>query len=138
MNRSHLPNLLLSLAAACALAACDSAAPAHEPGTLVVSLDAVPGGADRALKLSITGPAQAGAVTSAMPQYTVYSRAAAGTTTAAVFGVITPGDLLRISVPDVTQARQYAATVEEAADSANVARAAPAGFTVRVRAEGKK
>lgn len=138
MNRSHLSNLLLCLAVAFAPAACDSAAPAHEPGTVVVSLDAVPGAADRALKLSITGPADGGAVTAAQPQYTVYSRTAAGTTTAAVFGVIATGDLLRISVPDVSQARQYTATVQEAADMANVARSAPAGFTVRVRAEGKQ
>jgi hypothetical protein len=82
--------------------------------------------------VAITGPGAVGAVQAAVPGTVVRSRTQGTTTTVAVFGAPAAGPLLRISVPDVRLAQQYAATVTEAADTQNAPRASLAGYALTV------
>ena len=125
-----LPRAALLLAAAL-LAACDAGEPAKPlHGDLTVSL-ATPN-TDAAMVIVITGPAAAGAVQPASPGIVVRAHPAGTTTTVAAFGTLDAGPLLRISVPDVRQAKQYAAVVREAADAQNAPRASLAGYALSV------
>ena len=125
-----LPRAILVLAAAL-LAACDAGEPAKPlPGDLTVTL-ATPN-ADGALLVAVTGPGAVGAVQAAAPGAVVRTRTQGTTTTVAVFGTLAAGPLLRLSVPDVRQAKAYTATVREAADAQNAPRASLAGYALTV------
>jgi len=121
------------LLAAVLLPACgggDAGEPATpQPGDLTVTL-ATPN-TDGALLVFITGPGVA-AVQPAAPGVVVRSRTQGTATTVAVFGTLGAGPLLRVSVPDVRQAKQYAAVVREAADLQNAPRATLAGYALEV------
>lgn len=118
------------------LSACDANGPDKPvPGDLVVSLD-TPGGADRALLLTVTGPAAPTAVVGAAPAYVVHARTQGTTTRVAVFGALADGALLRVTVPDVRQADRYTATLVESADAANVPRAGVAGYALTIARAG--
>ena len=111
---------------------CDAGEPATpQPGELVVSL-ATPGPADGAMLVTITGPDAVSLVQPAVADGVVRARIQGTTTTVAVFGTLMDGPLLRISVPDVRQAKRYTATVREAADSSNQLRASLAGYALTV------
>ena len=119
------------LLAAALLAACDAGEPAKPlPGDLTVSL-ATPN-TDAAMVIAITGPGAVGAVQPASPGIGVRAHMTGATTTVAAFGTLDAGPLLRISVPDVRQAQQYAAVVREAADGQNALRASLAGYALSV------
>ena len=119
------------LLAAALLPACDAGEPAKpQPGDLTVTL-ATPN-TDGAMVVSITGPGVVGAVQAAAPGAVVRSRTQGTTTTVAVFGTLGAGPLLRVSVPDLRQAKQYAAVVREAADAQNAPRATLAGYALTV------
>jgi hypothetical protein len=119
------------LLAAALLPACVADEPATpQPGDLTVTL-ATPN-TDGAMVVSITGPGVVGAVQAASPGAVVRSRTAGTTTTVAVFGALGAGPLLRVSVPDVRQAKQYAAVVREAADAQNAPRASLSGYALTV------
>jgi hypothetical protein len=133
MNR--ISRACLGLAAAL-LAACGggdgtgSAAPG--PGVLTVSLDD-PNAGDRAVVLTLNGPGEITGVQAANASHVVYTRTQGTTTRVAVFGVIGDGALLTLSVPDASRAGSYAATVVEAADASNAARASVSGYTATVK-----
>lgn len=125
------------LLAAALLPACgggDAGAPATpQPGDLTVTL-ATPN-TDAAMVISITGPGVVGAVQAVSPEAVVRTRTQGTTTTVALFaahGTLGAGPLLRLSVPDVRQAKQYAALVREAADLQNAQRASLAGYALEV------
>lgn len=121
--------LLLS---AVLLGACDAGEPAAPlPGDLILTL-ATPNAADGAMVVSITGPDAVSAVQAAAPGVVVRARTQGATTTVALFGALADGPLVRITVPDVRQARRYSATVREAADPQNAARASLAGYALTV------
>ena len=123
---------VLLLAAAAFLSACDAGEPATPlPGELTVSL-ATPSPADGALLVTVTGPDAASAVRAASPGSVVRTRTQGTTTTVAVFGTVAAGPLLRLSVPDVRQAKRYTATVTEAADLGNAVRPSLAGYALTV------
>jgi hypothetical protein len=128
-----LPRAALLLAAAL-LPACAGGEPAApQPGDLTVTL-ATPN-ADAALVVSITGPGVVSAVQAASPGAVVRARTQGTTTTVALFGAhdaLGAGPLLRVSVPDVRQAKAYAAVVREAADLQNAPRASLAGYALTV------
>jgi hypothetical protein len=113
------------------VAGCDDGPSGPVPGELVVRLE-TPNATDRAVMLSITGPAAPSAVVAARAGDVVYSEAAGTTVKAAVFGRLASGDLLRLSVADVKQSRSYAVTVVEAADSTNALRASLSGYRATV------
>ncbi|HEX8691468.1 MAG TPA: hypothetical protein VF746_03440 [Longimicrobium sp.] len=120
------------LAAAALLAACggDGGTPTPVPGELVLRLE-TPFTDDRAMVVSLSGPGAIASVAPARAGTSVYSTAPGGTTRrVAVFGAITGGDLLRLSVPDVNRARAYTATVVEAAGLSNQPRADVSGYRV--------
>ncbi|HET7232953.1 MAG TPA: hypothetical protein VFJ16_23290 [Longimicrobium sp.] len=104
--------------------------PAPVPGVLTVSL-ATPNADDRAAVLTITGPA---AISSVSPSTGIveHHRTNAGTTRVAVFGALSSGALLRISVADVNQAAQYTVSLEEVADATNALRPTLTGYTASV------
>jgi hypothetical protein len=121
--------LLLSAVLLCA---CDAGEPATPlPGDLILTL-ATPNAADAAMVVSITGPDAVSAVQAAAPGAVVRARTQGTTTTVAVFGALAAGPLVRITVPDVRQARRYVATVREAADAQNASRASLAGYALTV------
>ena len=120
-----------ALLAAALLAGCDpgGGTPAQPtPGMLTVNLKAAVEG-DRALVISIAGPGAVGDVQPAAG-YVAYARPQGGATRVAVFGVLAAGPVVRFSVPDTRQ--QYQATVVDAADGTNAARASMAGYTLEV------
>ena len=120
------------LAAAALLSACDPGEPATPlPGELTVTL-AMPSPADGALLLTVTGPDAVSSVQAVAAGNVVRVRTQGTTTTVAVFGTVAAGDLLRLSVPDVRQAKRYTATVTEAADLGNGLRASLAGYSLEV------
>lgn len=124
------PRAALLLAAAL-LPACDAGAPAKpQPGDLTVTL-ATPN-TDGAMVVTLTGPGVASAVQAAAPGAVVRSLTQGGTTTVAVFGTLGAGPLLRVTVPDVRQAKQYTAVVREAADAQNAPRESLAGYALTV------
>ncbi|MFL5386750.1 MAG: hypothetical protein ACJ8GN_30020 [Longimicrobiaceae bacterium] len=124
------PRAALLLAAAL-LPACDAGEPAKPlPGDLTVTL-ATPS-TDAAMVVAIIGPGAVGAVQPASPGIVVRARTEGTATTVAVFGALDAGPLLRISVPDVRQAKQYTAVVREAADGQNVPRTSLAGYALAV------
>ena len=129
-----LTRAALLLAAALLPACGDAGAPAKpQPGDLTVTL-ATPN-ADAAMVVSITGPGAVGAVQAASPGAVARARTEGTTTTVAVIGAhdaLGAGPLLRISVPDVRQAKEYAAVVREAADLQNAPRASLAGYALTV------
>jgi hypothetical protein len=84
---------------------------------------AAPDASDRAVIVTVTGPAQVSAARSADPAHLVQWRAQGTTLRAAVFGNDLTGPVLRFTVPDVAQAARYRATVVEAVDAANAPRA---------------
>ena len=120
------------LMAAALLSACDAGEPATPlPGELTVSL-ATPNPADGAVLVSVTGPDAASSVQAAAAGNVVRSRTQGTTTIVAVFGTVAAGPLLRLSVPDVRQAKRYTATVAEAADLGNAVRPSLAGYALTV------
>jgi hypothetical protein len=120
------------LLAAALLSACDAGEPAAAlPGELVVTL-ATPHPADGALLIAISGPDAVSSVQPAAAGAVVRARTQGTTTNVAVFGALADGPLLRISVPDVRQAKRYTATVREAADPENAVRPSLAGYALTV------
>jgi hypothetical protein len=65
--------------------------------------------------------------------HVVYTRTQGTTMRVAVFGTIGDGALLTLSVPDASRAQDYAATVVDAADASNAARASVSGYTATVK-----
>ena len=136
MNRSSRAALVV---AAALLSACGggdgtgSASPG--PGVLPVTLDD-PNSSDRAVVLTLNGPGQITAVEAVSAAHVVYTRTQGSTTRVAVFGVIGDGALLHLSVPDAARAAEYTATVAEAADASNAARASVSGYTATVTRGG--
>ncbi|HYH80203.1 MAG TPA: hypothetical protein VEX86_10405 [Longimicrobium sp.] len=123
-----------ALLAAALLAACGESGgtPAQaSPGVLTVSL-AAPVAGDRALVIAITGPGQVSEVQPAVPGYTAFARTQGTGARVAVMGAIAAGPVLRITVPDVRQAKQYQAAVVDAADGGNTARASMAAYSLTV------
>ncbi|HSU14775.1 hypothetical protein [Longimicrobium sp.] len=124
------------LVAAALLSACGggdgtgSAAPG--PGVLTVTLDN-PNAGDRALVLTLSGPAAVTDVQPAVATNVVYTRTQGTTTRVAVFGTIADGALLQVSVPDAGRAGEYSATVQEAADAGNAARGSVSGYSATVK-----
>ncbi|MFL5539723.1 MAG: hypothetical protein ACJ8J0_12060 [Longimicrobiaceae bacterium] len=128
-----LPRAALLLAAAL-LPACAADEPATpQPGDLTVTLATQ--NTDAAMIVAITGPGVVGAVQAVSPGAVARARTQGTTTTVAVLGAhdaLGAGPLLRISVPDVRQAKEYAAVVREAADLQNAPRASLAGYALTV------
>lgn len=133
MTRITCAALLL---AAALLSACDAGEPEQAaPGDLVVTLD-TPGNSDRALLLTLSGPAAVTAVQGAAPSYVVHARTQGTTTRVAVFGAVADGPLLRVTVPDVRQAGRYTATLVESAGASNVPHADLTGYELTVSRAG--
>ena len=131
-SRMKIVSSAALLLAAALLSACDAGEPAAAlPGELVVSL-ATPNTADGALLIAISGPDAVSAVQPAAAGAVVRARTQGTTTNVAVFGALADGPLLRISVPDVRQAKRYTATVREAADPENAVRPSLAGYALTV------
>ena len=120
----------LACAAAAVLAGCGADGPAGPPppvpGTLTVTL-ATPAADDRAILVSVTGPAAPGEVAAGSAGYVVHARASGTTLRAAVFGRLGSGPLLRFAVPDVNRAAEYSATAQEVVDPENVPAPQPPG-----------
>jgi hypothetical protein len=99
-------------------------------GELTVSFTSLTG-TDGALLLLVTG-----AVTSIQPvgSYQM-SQAPAGVnaTRLVLTGAISPGDILKLSVPDVDAASSYAVTIEAAADRNTFALADPVLYSTSLR-----
>jgi len=84
-----------------------------------------------ALLLTITG----GPVTDVKAtggQQVSFSSPFTGTTKVVVLGTLTNGDLLKVTVPDVTQATSYTAHVEQAADKSTFGLLDPGRYTLTV------
>jgi hypothetical protein len=134
-NMTRLSQAAL-LAAVALVAACDPGTSSKAtPGDLTVTLD-TPTANDRAMVVTLSGPAAPTAVQGAAAGYVVHSRAQGTTTRVAIFGVIGDGALLRVTVPDVRQAKQYTAMVTEAADANNNTHASLAGYALSVDRAG--
>jgi hypothetical protein len=122
-----------ALVCAAFLAACDPGGPARpQPGDLTVAV-ATPNTDDRAMVITISGPQPPTDVQPATPDYVVHSRIVGSSARVAVFGLIANGPVLKVSVPDLRQARSYTATLVEAVDVRNVPRASTAGYTVTLK-----
>jgi hypothetical protein len=80
-------------------------------GLITVSLTTPNPGGDGAILLTVAGPATPTSV-SAEPGLRVFSMALSTTNQFAVTGSLANGAILRIGVPDVRRANQYAATVQ--------------------------
>jgi hypothetical protein len=92
--------------------------PLPVPGVLTLSVT-TPNADDRAILITITGPAGASSVTGGSSAYRAESRITGSTIKAAIFGNITSGAVLRFNVPDVAKASSYSASVTEVADASN-------------------
>ena len=125
--------LALAAVFALGLAACggdNGGQTATHPGDLLVSYyqgGAEPGG----LLLTIAG-GPVSDVKAVGGQQVSFSSPFAGTTKVVVLGTLTNGDLLRITVPDVSQATSYTARVDQAADKATFALLEPGRYTLTV------
>jgi hypothetical protein len=133
MNRISRAGLCV---AAALLSACGggdgTGSAAAGPGVLTVSLDD-PNTTDRAVVLTLSGPAEITGVQATNAAHVVYTRTQGATTRVAVFGTIGDGALLTVSVPDATRASAYTATVVDAADASNAARASVSGYSATVK-----
>ncbi len=115
------------------LGACKDSTPPVEPtaGTLTVSYQGT-GSSDGAILLVVTG-----AVTAVEPvgSYRIASAPLAGgaETRIVVTGDLTPGDIVRLQVPDVSKATAYEAHVEAVAHSTSYALQDPLTYTVTIR-----
>ncbi|MBX3147247.1 MAG: hypothetical protein KF785_10805 [Gemmatimonadales bacterium] len=121
-------------AAALLLAGCGDSTPPvtpPTPGTLTVSYQGT-GASDGAMLLVVTG-----AVTSVEPVggYRVASAPISGgaETRIVVTGDLVPGDLVRLAVPDISKADDYAANVEAVAHRATYALQDPLTYTASIR-----
>ncbi|HEV2150495.1 MAG TPA: hypothetical protein VGR37_24055 [Longimicrobiaceae bacterium] len=127
--------LVLACLAGAALTACGDAgtlAPRDpEPGTLTVMLT-TPAADDRAVLISVSGPDEAGAVTDAGGGYSVYARPGGTALRVAVFGKISSGKLVTLSVPDVNRASAYRATIQEVVDPSSNVRPSLAGYSAAI------
>ena len=86
-----------------------------------------PNGDDGAVLLTVTG----GRVDALQaPGYTVYSATVAGETRAVVAGRIAAGVLLRVQVPDLRQAADYAVTLDQVARLGTYESRAVGGYTL--------
>ena len=65
-------------------------------------------------------------------QQVSFSSPFAGTTKVVVLGTLTNGDLLKITVPDVSRATSYTAHVDQAADKATFGLLEPGRYTLTV------
>jgi hypothetical protein len=104
--------------------------PEPQPGVLTVRLT-TPSSDDGALLLRLAGVGPIGEIS--LPSgsaYVVHARGQGSTVHVAVFGQIGAGDLVQFSVPDVTKASGYSATLLEVADRANALRASTQGYTL--------
>ena len=117
---------------ACGSAGSISAPEEAEPGVLTVTLT-TPNRDDRAVLVSVTGPGEIGEVSAALPgEYAVHARSNGSSVRAAVFGSISSGPVLRISVPDVNRLSSYTATVQEVVDPSNNVRPSKSGYTLTI------
>lgn len=124
---------LFALAGAVLLASCDRGGGGTEPqpGSLNVVL-ATPHTDDRALLLTLSGPAIAD-VRAGTGGYVVHSRPGAdGSVSVAVFGTLAAGPLVTFTVPDVAGAGQYTATLGDVAGADNALRASVSGYSLTV------
>lgn len=117
---------------ACGNAGAISAPEDAEPGVLTVTL-VTPNGDDRAVLVSVTGPGEIAEVSAALPgEYTVHARKNGPSVRAAVFGSISSGPVLRLSVPDVNRLSSYTATIEEVVDPSSNVRPSKSGYTLTI------
>lgn len=126
-KRARLGFAILAVAAA----ACggDGQTPSH-PGDLLVSYFQA-GPEPGAFLLTITGgPVEN--VTALGGQQLSFSSPFAGTTKVVIAGRLTNGDMLRLRVPDVTQATSYTVRVEQVADNVTFALIDPGQYTFTV------
>lgn len=100
------------------------------PGVLTVALT-TPNPNDRAVRLTITGPAIS-QVELAGSGLVLHQRSEGGVIQAALFGPITSGPVLRLTVPDVNRVAAYSVAIPEVADDTNALRAALPGYTATV------
>ncbi len=84
-----------------------------------------------ALLLTVTGGPVTG-VKATGGQQVSFSSPFAGTTKVVVLGTLTNGDLLKLTVPDVTVATSYTVHVDQAADKSTFALLEPGRYTLTV------
>jgi len=123
--------LLLGLGAIVG-AACKKETPAGpEAGDLTVSYTG-PSQTDGALLLLVQGGPHT-SVRAAGGQQVASASAGINITRVVVTGDLVPGDILRLSVPDVAAVASYSVRVEAAADRTTFALADPSSYTTTVR-----
>jgi hypothetical protein len=129
-RRTTLAFLLAAAAAACGGGSGGPAGGGVQPGILTASLT-VASGTPGALLLTITG----GRVTSVSPVnpgavQVSFASQIPGITRVMVTGALQTGDLLTITVPDITSFSGYAVRVDQAADNLTFALIDPAPYTL--------
>lgn len=125
--------LLLSAAILVGASACGGKEPPVGPtaGDLTVSYSGS-GGNDGALLLLVTG-GPVDAVTPLSPYRVESAPAGANATRMIVIGALSPGDILRLRVPDLAAAASYRVQVEAVADRATFALLDPGRYTAAPR-----
>ena len=127
-----LAGLAAALLSACGDAAGTGLAPeAPQPGTLTVTLT-TPFPDDRAMLITVSGPDEATAVVDGGSGYSVHARTGGTTFRAAVFGRLSSGALVRFTVPDVSRASAYKATIQEVVDPASSVRPSTSGYVLAI------
>lgn len=106
--------------------------PQVQPATLTLGLTGAQPG-DKAILVSIDGPA-AGTQVSAVPSGALlHSRAQGAQVRAILFGDLADGDLLTLRIPDAKQSASYSAAVVEVVDDQNGLRPDLTGYALSLR-----
>lgn len=125
MSRRRLSMLAIGL-----LAACGGGQQPSRAGALTVAL--FEAGTDAgALLLTISG-GTVESVTAPGGQQISYSTPAAGTTRVVVLGALQTGDLLKIQVPDTSQAAAYTARLDQVADKVTFSLLDPSVYSLSI------
>lgn len=122
---------LMGLTLLVAIFACDVNEPeVPVPSDLVLRI-ATPHPGEGAVLLRIIGPGLS-TVKPVRPDYDVHVRTVEGTLRVAVFGQLVPGDLIRFTVPDMTDAERYTVELVEVAGPDNALRPSLNGYSAVV------
>ena len=120
---------IILLGSLIAAAGCGDKKPTEPTGGDFTVAYTGPSQTDGALLLVVTGPV---ASVSGLGSYQVaFASTATGLTKVVVTGAVTPGDLFRITVKDISVA--HTAVIEAAADRATFALGDPASYSATVR-----